>query len=176
MWSRIHFTTIFHHYSNSMVKSFCSHSSCCKVVATKFRPWHNGCAVESCEQFCNDMRLCNRFPLKPIFYRLYLYFPAYFAGGTGEATLNNMYYMIEIKNSFAKGASDFVAPCDTVYPEKYAHGFCFAVFCCGYALTDFPISIRLTSLALWQSNDCPSPNKATLMNMDKPFMWIHYER
>ena len=64
----------------------------------------------------------------------------------------------------------------TVYPKKYAHGFCFAVLCCGYALTDFPISIRLTSLALWQSNDCPSASKATLMNMDKYFTWIHYER
>ena len=64
----------------------------------------------------------------------------------------------------------------TVYPKKYAHGYCFAVLCCGYTLTDFPISIRLTSLALWQSNDCPSASKATLMNMDKYFMWIHYER
>ena len=63
----------------------------------------------------------------------------------------------------------------TVYPKKYAHGFCFAVLCCGYTLTDFPISIRLTSLALWQSNDCPSASKATLVNMDKYFMWIHYE-
>ena len=65
--------------------------------------------------------------------------------------------------------------CITVYPKKYAHGFSFAVLCCGYTLTDFPISIRLTSLALWQSNDCPSASKATLMNMDKYFMWIHYE-
>ena len=64
----------------------------------------------------------------------------------------------------------------TVYLKKYAHGFCFAVLCCGYTLTDFPISIRLTSLALWQSNDCPSASKAALMNMDKYFMWIHYER
>ena len=40
----------------------------------------------------------------------------------------------------------------------------------------FPIPIRLTSLALWQSNDCPSASKATLMNMDKHFMWIHYKR
>ena len=47
----------------------------------------------------------------------------------------------------------------TVYPKKYAHGFCFVVLCCGYTLTDFPISIRLTSLALWQSNDCPVPAK-----------------
>ena len=65
---------------------------------------------------------------------------------------------------------------NTVYPEKYAHGFCFAVLCCGYTLTHFPISTRLTSLALWQSNDCPSASKATLMNMDKYFMWVHYER
>ena len=63
----------------------------------------------------------------------------------------------------------------TGYPKKYAHDFCFAVLCCGYTLTDFPISIRLTSLALWQSNDCPSASKATLMNIDKYFMWIHYE-
>ena len=68
----------------------------------------------------------------------------------------------------------YISP--TVYPKKYAHGFCFAVLCCGYTLTDFPISIRLTSLALWQSNDCPSASKATLINMDKYFMWIHYER
>ena len=64
----------------------------------------------------------------------------------------------------------------TVYPKKYAHGFCFAVLCCGYTLTDFPISIRLTSLALWQSNDYHNASKATLMNMDKNFMWIHYDR
>ena len=64
----------------------------------------------------------------------------------------------------------------TVYPKKYAHGFCFAVLCCGFTLTDFLISTRLTSLALWQSNDCPSASKATLMNMDKYFMWVHYER
>ena len=63
----------------------------------------------------------------------------------------------------------------TVYPKKYAHGFRFAVLCCGYTLTDFPISIRLTSLALWQSNDCPSASKATLMNMGKCIMWIDYE-
>ena len=49
------------------------------------------------------------------------------------------------------------------------------MLCCGYTLTDLPISIRLTSLALWQSSDCPSASKATLMNMDKHFMWIHYE-
>ena len=69
-----------------------------------------------------------------------------------------------------------MSPTNTVYPKKYAHGFCFVVLCFGYTLTDFHISIRLTSLALWQSNDCPSASKATLMNMDEYFMWIHYER
>ena len=64
----------------------------------------------------------------------------------------------------------------TVYPKKYAHGFCFAVLCCGYTLTDFLIFIRLTSLALWQSYDCPSASKATLMNVDKYSIWIHFER
>ena len=64
----------------------------------------------------------------------------------------------------------------TVYPKKYAHVFCFAVLCCGYTLTDLPISIRLTSQALRQSDDCPSASKSILMNMDKYFIWIHYER
>ena len=64
----------------------------------------------------------------------------------------------------------------TVYPKKYAHGFCFAVLCCGYTLIEFPITIRLTSLALRQSDDCPSASKATLVNMDKYVIWIHYER
>ena len=54
--------------------------------------------------------------------------------------------------------------------------FLLSCVCCGYTLTDFPISIRLTSLALWKSNDCPSASKTTLMNMDKYFMSIHYER
>ena len=82
--------------------------------------------------------------------------------------------MLKRVSVFAISASNTVR--FTVYPKKYAHGFCFAVLCCGYTLTDFPISIRLTSLALWQSNDCPNASKATLMNMDKYFMWIHYER
>ena len=77
--------------------------------------------------------------------------------------------------SFERGRLMVALTC-TVYPKKYAHGFCFAVLCCGYTLTGFPISIKLTSLALWQSNDCPSASKATLMNIDKYFMWIHYER
>ena len=82
-------------------------------------------------------------------------------------------HSMQVSEIFSKRVFNETA---TVYPKKYAHGFCFAVLCCGYTLTDFSISIRLTSLALWQSNDCPSASKATLMNMDKYFMWIHYKR
>ena len=84
-----------------------------------------------------------------------------------------------VKNCYCCSCTEFGSQLNnglTVYPKKCAHGFCFALLCCGYTLTDFPISIRLTSLALWQSNDCPSASKATLMNMDKYFMWIHHER
>ena len=63
-----------------------------------------------------------------------------------------------------------------VYSKKYAHGSCFAVLCCGHILTDLPVSIRLTSLALGQSNGCPSASKATLINMSKFIIWIHYGR
>ena len=83
---------------------------------------------------------------------------------------------VQSKSKAVNKISTFNLVTHTVYPKKYAHDFCFAVLCCCYTLTDFPISIRLTSLALWQSNDCPSASKATLMNMDKYFMWIHYER
>ena len=38
-----------------------------------------------------------------------------------------------------------------VWAKKYAHGFCFAVLCCGYTLTDFPIS-NLTIPQCQQSN------------------------
>ena len=61
-------------------------------------------------------------------------------------------------------------------PRNMHTVFALLCFFCGYILTDFLISIKLNSLALWQSNDCPSASKATLMNMDEYFMWIHYER
>ena len=77
-------------------------------------------------------------------------------------------YFLSIYSVFSISHGPFCP--NTVYPKKYAYFFCFAVLCCGYTLTDFPIFIRLTSLALWQSNDCPSASKATLMNMDKYFM------
>ena len=40
----------------------------------------------------------------------------------------------------------------------------------------FPYPSDLLHWHWTQSNDCPSAGKATLMNMDKYFMWIHYER
>ena len=100
---------------------------------------------------------------------------------TGEPALKDISFRIHGKEkvdnaSFNVRVKYVLRMVRTVYPKKYAHGFCFAVLFCGYTLTDLPISIRLTSLALWQSNDCPSASKATLMNMDKYFMWIHYER
>ena len=46
----------------------------------------------------------------------------------------------------------FWAEC-TAYPKKYAHGFALLCFVVVIHWQIFPISIRLTSLALWQSND-----------------------
>ena len=96
--------------------------------------------------------------------------------GIGIPIIVDWWWVLVSRHLYIETAPKLQYYNDTVYPKKYAHGFCFAVLCCGYTLTDFPISIRLTSLALWQSNDCPSASKATLMNMDKYFMWIHYER
>ena len=47
----------------------------------------------------------------------------------------------------------------TVYPKKYAHGFCYAVLCCGYLLTDFPYP---SGLLHWHSGNrtiAPVPAK-----------------
>ena len=88
---------------------------------------------------------------------------------THSLTLGNYFSYSSIEllihlKPFYRRHSCYEAKICTVYPKKYAHGFCFAVLCCGYTLTDFPISIRLTSLALWQSNDCPSASKATFVH------------
>ena len=61
----------------------------------------------------------------------------------------------------------------TVYPKKYAHGFCFVVVI-HWLIFPYP-----SGLLHWHCGNltiCPSASKATLMNMDKYFMWIHYER
>ena len=87
-----------------------------------------------------------------------------------ESLLSSRQIMLTARWLTLTGIHRFRLAVGAVYPKKYAHGFCFAVLCCGYTLTDFPISNRLTSLALWQSNDCPNASKATLMNMDKYFM------
>ena len=104
--------------------------------------------------------------------------PYVFTNWTGKGRYNGMqmFWLQLLASRAVSLISNQLTWWNTVYPKKYAHGFCFAVLCCGNTLTDFPISIRFTSLALWQSNDCPSASKATLMNMDKYFMWIYYER
>ena len=75
--------------------------------------------------------------------------------------------------------------CRPPYPDQYVH----------YSFTEFYQSINMSGWSTFEvishydvlgaihictlstrSNDCPSASKATLMNMDKYFMWIHYER
>ena len=94
---------------------------------------------------------------------------------TAESTVSyavDFLHQWVIKSHHWNGASDWHGGYYSISQEICAR----FLLCCGYTLTDFPISIRLTSLALWQSNDCPFASKATLMNMDNYFMWIHYER
>ena len=43
----------------------------------------------------------------------------------------------------------------------------FALFCYGLILTDLPILFRVKSLALGQSEDCPSASEVTLKDMGK---------
>ena len=47
---------------------------------------------------------------------------------------------------------------------------------CFVVLIHWLISPYPSGISPYQSNDCPSASKATLMNMDSYFMWIHYER
>ena len=98
--------------------------------------------------------------------------------GLGQDYSNSIANALELLQSCTKPSIQCFSGYGITYSisQEICTRFFFAVLCCGYTLTDFPISIRLTSLALWQSNDCPSVSKATLMNMDKYFMWIHYER
>ena len=49
----------------------------------------------------------------------------------------------------------------TVYPKKCAHGFCFAVFCCGYTLTDFPYPSGLLHWHCGNLTIAPVPAKQT---------------
>ena len=71
-----------------------------------------------------------------------LLFISRFAVSTLKISIN-LVYTAFIQNSMPM----MTGYSHTVYPKKYAHGFCFAVLCCGYTLNDFPKSIRLTSLA-----------------------------
>ena len=134
------------------VHLLCHLSNMAKCITVSMKPWYHNHSKSKHNKLCTYLM---RYAIYVTVKRLVSVFIL-------TVTLNQFWFDISY--------------IDTVYPKKYAHGFCFALLCCGYTLTDFPISIRLTSLALWQSNDCPSASKATLMNMDKYFMWIHYER
>ena len=61
---------------------------------------------------------------------------------------------------------------------RWFSAICLPIFLRVYSLARGQVLLKWPrrALALWQSNDCPSASKATLMNMDKYFMWIHYER
>ena len=63
----------------------------------------------------------------------------------------------------------------TVYPKKYAHGFCWLCFVVVIHWLIFPYP---SGLLHWHCGNriLPSASKATLMNMGKYFMWMHYER
>ena len=52
--------------------SFCSHPSCCEVVATKFYTWHGICAVVTCAKFCSDEVPCNGVAMKAILHRIWI--------------------------------------------------------------------------------------------------------
>ena len=64
--------TIFHRYSNSTKKSFCSYPSCCEVPAIKFFTWHDSCAIMACARFYSDMILHNGVTLKTVFHRIWI--------------------------------------------------------------------------------------------------------
>ena len=88
-----------------------------------------------------------------------------------RSTIRWKYVFMDVKKTFkvAQGSIQYI-------PRNMHTVFALLCFVVVIHWLIFPVSIRLTSLALWQSNDCPSASKATLMNMDKYFMWIHYER
>ena len=55
--------TIFHCNSNSMLKSFCSSSSCGEVIAMNSCIRHGRCVVVVCTKFCSDVKPYNRVTL-----------------------------------------------------------------------------------------------------------------
>ena len=79
---------------------------------------------------------------------VYRYFWSHFPQTAGWLNLGMVINFAEYRTHDFPLTRCFASLKSTVYPKKYAHDFCFAVLCCGYTLTDFPISIRLTSLVL----------------------------
>ena len=68
-----HFTNnFFHHNSNVMEISFCSHPNTNKVIATIFGTWHDSWAVVACAKFCCDMVTSNWIRAKWNFHRIWI--------------------------------------------------------------------------------------------------------
>ena len=65
----------------------------------------------------------------------------------------------------------------TVYPKKYAHGFCFAVLCCGYTLTVFShihLAYFTSTVAIWRLPQCQQSNPDEWINTSFEFMMNDY--
>ena len=62
----------FHHNSNVMEISFCSHPNTNEVIATIFGTWHDSWAVMACAKFCCDMITSNWIRAKCNFHRIWI--------------------------------------------------------------------------------------------------------
>ena len=84
------FHRFFHHNSNSIKISFCSHPCCSEVIAMKFCTWHDSCAVMPCAKFSSDTMPYNGVKLKPIFHQMMEKLFVKWAPGTQEGRGANL--------------------------------------------------------------------------------------
>ena len=71
---------------------------------------------------------------------------------------NEAWYFIDGNRIYPLDCKLFYCPTATVYLKKYAHGFCFAVFCCGYTLI-FPYPSGLLHCHCGNLTIAPVPAK-----------------
>ena len=71
VWGPFHLQ-FFHHNSNVMEISFCSHPNNNIVIATIFGTWHDSWAVVACAKFCRDMITSNWIKAKWNFHRIWI--------------------------------------------------------------------------------------------------------
>ena len=62
----------FHHNSNVMEISFCSHPNTNKDITTIFGTWHDSWAVVACGKFCCNMVISNWITAKWNFHRIWI--------------------------------------------------------------------------------------------------------